>query len=231
MFSLGIIPARKGSKRIPHKNMVELGGRPLIDWTFEAALKSKLDDIIVSTDDDAVKHLACKRGIPIMCRPPALAGDDVDASTVIVHTLQNLAVNTIIDILNVVPGQLPDAVCMLLPTSPFRTGQHIDEALELFAAREDPDASVISVMLFDPDISRRLFGWRYDNYIMKHSSRMFLSNGAIQISSARSLHAYNGFWNRPSVLAYQMDGQEGLDIDTPTDLMVARELYAQRYAT
>lgn len=221
MFSLGIIPARKGSKRIPHKNMAELGGRPLIDWTFESALKSTLDDLIVSTDDDAVKRLACQRGVPVMCRPPELAGDAVHASKIV------------LDILQRVPGKQPDVVCMLLPTTPFRTAQHIDEALSLI---NNTDChSVVGVkMLPFPAIRLRHIDQKngdlrplMDNVDLSINSQqcesLYLVNGAIFVAEAAAIMWWGPFHIIGATAPYLMDEMAGLDIDTPEDLQRARK--------
>ena len=63
---LGIIPARGGSKGIPHKNIAKLCRRPLISYTIDAGLKSKyIDFLIVSTDDEAIAHVAKENGAEV----------------------------------------------------------------------------------------------------------------------------------------------------------------------
>ena len=76
MKSVGLVLARGGSKGIPRKNLVSLGGKPLITWTIETALASDLDRVIVSTDSEEIADVArgCGAEVPFM-RPDHLASD------------------------------------------------------------------------------------------------------------------------------------------------------------
>ena len=115
---LAIIPARGGSKGIKDKNIVMLGGKPLIAWTIEEAKKSKLiDRIIVSTDSESIAEVARKFGaeVPFM-RPPELARDDTPGMSPVFHALE------------MVPGY--DIIVLLQPTSPMRAAASIDACLD-----------------------------------------------------------------------------------------------------
>lgn len=108
---VAIIPARGGSKRIPRKNIKLFGGKPMIAWSIEAAIASKVfDRILVSTDDDEIAHVASTFGaeIPFM-RPASLSDDIVGTTDVIAHALSAIesADYTI------------DAACCIYATSPL----------------------------------------------------------------------------------------------------------------
>ena len=76
MSVLGIIPARGGSKGIHRKNIKLLGGRPLITYTIEAGKKSKIDELIVSTDDEEIAELSKKLGVKVpFLRPKEISND------------------------------------------------------------------------------------------------------------------------------------------------------------
>src|SRR5919106_1476102 len=111
MRVLGIITARGGSKGIPNKNLKPLGGRPLIDYTIDAANDTPLDRLILSTEDqriaDAARALGCE--VPFM-RPAELARDETPHLPVIVHAVQWLRDHA---------NYRPDAVVILQPTSPL----------------------------------------------------------------------------------------------------------------
>jgi CMP-N,N'-diacetyllegionaminic acid synthase len=88
----GLIPARGGSKGIPRKNIKLIGGKPLIVWTIEAALRSsKLDGVVVSTDDAEIAEVARCAGaqVPFM-RPAELAQDHTPGLDPVIHALDQL---------------------------------------------------------------------------------------------------------------------------------------------
>jgi CMP-N-acetylneuraminic acid synthetase len=124
MRILGIIPARGGSKGVPRKNIKLLGGKPLIEYTSEIALKSKLlTKVVLSSDDDEIIEVAKSIGIEVpFKRPSNLAGDSTPTLPVIQHALDFFKSN----------GEEFDAVCLLQTTSPFRTVKFLDQALEKF---------------------------------------------------------------------------------------------------
>lgn len=135
MHTLAIIPARGGSKGIPGKNVKDLGGKPLIAWTIESALASRIDAVIVSTDDDAIADAAVAAGAEVpFRRPPELASDTASSLSALLHTLRWYEANR----------QPVDIVVYLQPTSPFRGSQRIDEAIALVA--DGVAASAIGVV-------------------------------------------------------------------------------------
>ena len=120
---LAIIPARGGSKSIPRKNIKLLGGKPLIAYTIEEALKSKyIHRIILSTDDKEIAKVAVDYGAEVpFLRPKDLAKDTSSSLSVILHALGYLKREE---------NYSPDIVVFLQPTSPFRKAEHIDEGIE-----------------------------------------------------------------------------------------------------
>ncbi|MEM2619603.1 MAG: acylneuraminate cytidylyltransferase family protein, partial [Candidatus Hadarchaeales archaeon] len=126
--TLGIIPARADSKGVPGKNIRSLGGKPLIAYTIEAALKSDIDRVIVSTEDERIAKVAIEHGAEVpFLRPKELAADDTPSISVLIHALKQLAEKE---------GYRPDVVAFLQPTSPFRTQEHINAGLELLSKSE-----------------------------------------------------------------------------------------------
>ena len=124
MKILAIIPVRGGSKGIPGKNIKLLGGTPLLAYTSELALQSKyLTEVIVSTEDEPIGEVAKSLGaqVPFM-RPMALAQDDTPTIDVLIHALEWYKNQTIFF----------DAVCLLQVTSPIRTLEFLDKAIEKF---------------------------------------------------------------------------------------------------
>lgn len=115
---LGITPARGGSKGIPRKNIKEIAGKPLIAWTIEAALQSKLlSRYVICTEDPEIADVAVKCGAEVLWRPPELATDEADTLDVLRHTLENIPCSS---------------VALLQATSPIRKRGLIDECIRDF---------------------------------------------------------------------------------------------------
>jgi N-acylneuraminate cytidylyltransferase len=145
-MNVAIIPARGGSKRIPHKNIKEFCGKPMIAWSIEAAIRSDcFEHIIVSTDDNEVAEVSRQFGaeIPFM-RPPHLADDHTPTRPVINHAISEL---------REIYG-LPKYVCCILATAPFLQEIDIKKGLDLIKANECK--FVFSVTSFPYPIQRAI---------------------------------------------------------------------------
>ena len=138
MEILAIIPARGGSKSIPRKNLKLLGGKPLIAWSIECALKSKVNRVLVTTDDPEIAAVAKKYGAEApFLRPAELAGDIIGMEPVLKHTVEWLKQNE---------SYTPDGVALLQSTCPLRQSHHINEAIDIFSKKiKNGVDSVISV--------------------------------------------------------------------------------------
>ena len=141
MKTLGLVPARGGSKGIPRKNLRTLAGRPLLEYTARAALAAvSLSRVVLSTDDEAIADAGHALGLSVpFLRPPELAEDDTPTLPVVQHALRWLERH----------GETYDAVCLLQPTSPFRTARTIDGCVGLLES-SGADA-VISVVPVPPE--------------------------------------------------------------------------------
>ena len=110
---LAIIPARGGSKGIPKKNIVKVGGKPLIAWAIDEAKKSKyIDTVIVTSDDDEILKVAKQYKAEPIKRPAELATDQAPPEPVVFHVLEYMKDKF---------KYLPDIFVYLQPTSPLRT--------------------------------------------------------------------------------------------------------------
>jgi CMP-N,N'-diacetyllegionaminic acid synthase len=136
---LAVIPARGGSKGIARKNLIELGGHPLLAWTIRAAQAAKsLDRVVVSTDDPEIAETALRYGAEVpFQRPAGLALDCTPDLPVFVHALEWFDRNE---------GYRPELIVHLRPTTPFRKPEDIDRAVGLLRERDDAD-SVRSVVV------------------------------------------------------------------------------------
>jgi N-acylneuraminate cytidylyltransferase len=134
---LAIVPARGGSKGLPRKNLVDFLGRPLVTWSIEAGLRSRLvNRVVVSTDDDEIADCALQAGAEVPFRRPAeFASDDATDLPVFAHALEWHAREE---------GYVPELVVQLRPTSPVRPPGLVDEGIERLTA--DPDADSLRVV-------------------------------------------------------------------------------------
>mgnify|MGYP002762846722 FL=1 len=221
---LGLIPARGGSKGIQRKNISELAGRPLIDYSINASNKSDtVDRTIVSTDSEEIATVAreCNAEVPF-ARPAELATDEAPTEPVVEHAINWLESDGI-DI---------ETIILLQPTSPLRTADHIDEAFEVY---QTPDVdSVVSVY---PDHSYR---WIQDsnaaeriNYDHNRTRRQeknpeYVENGAIYIVSAEKFSQKEKILTGRTKL-YIMNKLVSIDIDEPVDLDLAKSIINSGY--
>jgi pseudaminic acid cytidylyltransferase len=119
--SVAIIPARGGSKRIPRKNIKDFYGKPLIAYSIEVALESKIfDKVVVSTDDNEIADIAKKYGAEVIIRPKELADDYIGTWEVIDHAVDYLKKS----------GEEFDFVCTIYATAPFLQSQYLKEGFE-----------------------------------------------------------------------------------------------------
>lgn len=136
MNIIALIPARKGSKRVPGKNIRPLNGIPLIVYTIQAAKDSGIfDGIYVSTDDFETGSIAVYQGAGYIERPAEYAKDESPDAEWIKHALETIS-RTVdprcvgSSVPQFTKRPLPDAFAILRPTSPFRTGETIKRAFE-----------------------------------------------------------------------------------------------------
>ena len=123
MNIVAIIPAREGSKRLKHKNIYPIKGKPLIEYTIDAALRSTYinkSNLYISTDFDKVKDLGAKRELKVISRPEHLSGDTVWTQDVINH---------VDDCINKLEDE--DIIIILQANSPQMTSDVIDKCVEM----------------------------------------------------------------------------------------------------
>lgn len=138
MKTLAVIPARGGSKGVHRKNVRLVAGQPLISYAIQAAAESALlTAFVVTTDSEDIAHVAREYNAFTLLRPPELAQDATPMLPVVIHALEQV---------EKVSGQHFDAVLLLQPTSPIRTGQNIDEVIAMLRA----DAAVEGVVSVCP---------------------------------------------------------------------------------
>lgn len=212
---LGLIPARGDSKGAHRKNIRPVGGLPLLAWTANAALASRyLDEVVVSSEDREIIETALTHGCSTpFVRPDSLALDDTSAIDVALHALDALDTRF-------------DYLVLLQPTSPLRTSEDIDTALEICeinaalacvsvaVAEKSPwwmyltseDGFLVPLMGESPSPARR-----------QDSRTVYVINGAIYVARCEWLRENRTFVGKGTV-PYVMPQDRSLDIDTEEDL-------------
>ena len=215
---LGIITARGGSKGLPRKNILELGGKPMLAWTILAAQESAyIDRLIVTTDDQEIADVArqwnCE--VPFM-RPDNLAGDKVSSVDVILHALQELEAQH-------------NYMVLLQPTSPFRTGADIDACLERCEKTNAPVCVSVCEVDKSPYWMVSMDELNHLQQILKPPNpvsrrqdlpKVYALNGAVYAAEVDWFCANKTFLTEKT-LGYAMPKERSLDVDSKYDLSLA----------
>jgi CMP-N,N'-diacetyllegionaminic acid synthase len=218
MKTLGIIPARGGSKGIPRKNIRPLAGKPMIVWTIAAAVGSGCcDRLVVSTDDPEIVAVANAWGgdIPLL-RPKELATDETPTIDVVRHALDTL-------------GDF-DTVLLLQPTSPLRSSDDIVQAMGIF--KSCCPASCVGVTeVYDSPYWSYFMEDRRLRPIMggapltrrQDLPQVVTINGAIYIADAGRIRDGEPLVGADAV-PYVMPRERSIDIDTELDFQFCEYL-------
>ena len=220
---IAIIPARGGSKRIPKKNIKLFLDKPIIAYSIEAAINSKLfDEVMVSTDDIEIAEIARQYGAHV----PFLRSNETSNDTA-------TTTNALIEVLNVYKkrGQLFDYACCIYPTAVFVTAEKLREAFHLLV--EKKYLSVFPVMPFGYPIWRSL---KIENEKISMNFPEYLNSRSQDLPLAYH-DAGQFYFFKPEVLLTEqtlftsnsgvivLDEMEGQDVDNLTDWMMAEMKY------
>lgn len=224
---LAIIPARAGSKGIAGKNLAQLSGKPLIQYTIDAGKSSRLiSRLIISSDDDEIIEYCKEQGIEIpFKRPKELAQDDTPMIDVIKHAVVFLEEKE---------SYRPHYIVILQPTSPLRTSTHIDEALgTLINSDADSTVSVMevphqfnpySVMKWEEGYLKLFLPYDERKNLRHLKPKFYARNGAaIYAFTYKCLVDKDSIYGE-KILSYFMGREESVDIDSVFDLQQAEIL-------
>lgn len=216
-----MILARGGSKRVPRKNVRHLNGKPLVCYTFEAAIKSAcFSEIIISTDDEEVADLARTYNITVDTRPAHLCDDTTKAVEVIYEYLSRR------------PENNTKNIAMLLPTCPFRNAQDVIAAMDIFNKHQGAmPLMAVTQYEFPPQLAVAIHDGQdtiemCDSNAYVTSTRtqsiqpLYHPNGAIYLSSTESFLKRKTFF-QPQMLSYLMPAERSFDIDYPYQMRIA----------
>jgi len=216
MKTIAIIPARGGSKRLPNKNKLLFGGIPLIAHSILMAQNNKdiIDEVYVSTDDEAIKKIALLYGASVIERPAHLSGDLEPTITAVQHAL------------DVIPYGV-DTVVLLQPTNPLRPEYLVREAFERYS-RSDSD-SLFTVSRNHQKLGRIANNcFEPFNYTIGQRSQdlepLYFENGLLYVTKANLIR--EGIIVSENSIPYEVNHIFAtVDIDTQDDFDYAAFLY------
>jgi CMP-N-acetylneuraminic acid synthetase len=227
---LGIIAARGGSKRVPRKNIRDVGGKPLLAFAIQdAKAADTVDKVIVSTEDDEIGSVANEWGAETpFTRPEALASDDATTDDVVAHALDWFEER----------GTTFSEVCSIPVTTPFREPADIDETISLLrdtgaksamsiAGYDSPPFSAVD--FDDDDHSISPYFEESNLWIETQAQKvptLYHPNGAVFAATVHGFREQESFYTDDTV-GYEMPPERSLDIDILHDLEVARALAAR----
>jgi N-acylneuraminate cytidylyltransferase/CMP-N,N'-diacetyllegionaminic acid synthase len=231
MRVIGVIPARGGSKRLPGKNIRDLGGRPLICWTIEAALSSAvLEEVVVSTDDAEIAAVAREAGAAVLAlRPAELATDTATSQAVLLHEVEQW---------EAARGSSLDGALLLQPTSPFRTADTIRAALQSFEGKGEGQCTVVGLgaarthpfwcLSVDPcgaahEMHTGGLGLRSQDL-----PPAFAVNGTIYLVPRAQIRAGASLYTERKIALIVEDDAQSVDIDTLEDWRLAEAIIEDR---
>ena len=226
MKPLCVIPARRGSKRLPLKNLLPLDGKPLLAYSIEGALACGLfDHVYVSTEDEEISQIAKRFGAVVHVRPPELAGDLASATDVCMDVCRSRKA----------AGDYYDAVVCLQPSSPLRVADDIRLAWEKFCA--SGANYLVSVTPIDPHyfhwaVRQQGEWWEMvfgDQYIRErqHLPQVYRPNGSIKIGRVDALLERPNFFGKHLVV-YETSEERSIHVATQFDFVLAECLLRNR---
>lgn len=226
MRYLVVIPARGGSKGIPHKNIYKIAGKPLLEYAIESMSGVAYEgDLVVSTDDAMIAEVAAKhKEVIVVKRPDDISNDTAKTEAALIHALQYMKDNF---------NKEYDAIVTLQPTSPLRTSETIQKFLENFELNIGKFDALLTLSEDRSDFWTKKedgsFGRLFPNAPRRRQERepLYVENSAIYVTSKESLLETN------SVLGYRVNGfvidvKEAVDINEFSDIALAESLLLEK---
>jgi CMP-N-acetylneuraminic acid synthetase len=223
MNILTVIPAKLGSTRIFKKNIRILGGKPLLHWTIQTALDSGCcGEVMVSTESEEVAEIARQAGAKVpFIRPEYLSKDPYEVYDVCAHAVGEYEKL----------GKTFDTLVLLLPTSPFRAVEDIQETLQTFIAKQASfavsvsafECNLFSAHVIDEDQKMTVMFPEYFTMETRKRPKPYQINGAVFVADIQALKEQKTLYG-DNFYAYVMDWKRSVDIDTETDFNFAEYL-------
>ena len=221
-----IITARGGSKGLPFKNIRIICGKPLIAYSIEAALEcGYIDKCYVTTDDDDIKEASKRFGAQVINRPKELATDTSLSSDAVAHSLGFLKEQK----------HFPEYFVLLQPTSPLRTGRHLDEFFHGFfnsgmqcgVSITESEHHPWKMLISKDHCLQPLQGLNALESPRQILPKAYRLNGAIYCLSSKLFLKKKSFYVEPAY-TFLMPQRESIDIDSEFDVHVMEMLLGQK---
>jgi N-acylneuraminate cytidylyltransferase len=223
---IAIIPARGGSKGVPAKNLCPLLGKPLLQWSIEAAHRANcVESVIVSSDDNDILHCAESLGAQALKRPAHIASDSSQSEDALLHVLSEISDRN---------EAQPELVVFLQCTSPWRRPGDIDNAVQELN-RKSADS------LFSGYLEHFTGRWRFEesrlspiNYtpgnrqMRQEAQPEIVENGSIYVFKPWVLQKHHSRLGG-QIAYYEMPFKYSFQIDTLADLQLIETLMAEEY--
>jgi len=222
MKVLGIIPARGGSKGVPGKNIMEFDGKPLLAYAIEAGKKSKLiSKMIVNTDDMKIAQISEDFECEVFIRKKEFATDTSEVIDSVIQTIEFFKKK----------GEFFDAVMLLQPTSPLRTGEDIDKAIQILRrGKIDAVISMVKVQDKHPARMYKMEKSQLSSLMPEHETErrqdlpeLYLRNGCIYLVKTEVLKNQRTFMPT-NKSAYIMNADWDVNVDTEIDVIILGQL-------
>ncbi len=237
---IAIVPGRKGSKRLPGKNRMPLGGVPLFIRAIKTGLASKCDVVVLSTDDeksladvkaladDAIKSAMTSGRLILIQRPDALATDEAPAIDYVRHVIKYVEKEVL---------SMVTSTSILQPTSPFTEAEDVNACLDMLERAQSD--SVVSVMEIEHHIHPRKLKFLADDMrllpaMMEEEGKMaaseleriYVRNGAVYTSARAAIMEQNSILGQDS-RGYLMPRERSIDINDKMDFEFAEFLMSK----
>lgn len=229
---LAVVPARRGSKGLPLKNIRPLGGKPLLAWPIEAARKSRyVDRVLISTEDAEFAAIAQAAGADApFLRPVEFASDTAPSIDFLLHALDTLAAS----------GAHYDYLALLEPTSPLTEASDIDAALETLDESRDEAESIVGVTALTASHPAFAVNITAGGLIQPYSAPSFGQmprrqdipplyslDGSLYISTTTALRRELGFYHQKT-LPYITPRWKSFEVDDLVDFICIEAILAHR---
>ena len=228
MSYVAVVPARSGSKRVPHKNIKLLGGKPLMVWTLEACVQAaQVDEVILSTDSmdywETVNKYLNSGKLRLDFRAPEDAGDSVKILDYLRDKRSKLF------------GNRTGAFILALPTVPLRRAKHVEEVIALFENSSKPIFSATSYgfpisfafRISEPGEWESVFAnspMVTGNTRSQNQQEAYHPNGAIYMREISDLARPDLTTLYKAAIPYLMNRTDSIDIDSAEDFKMAAAL-------
>lgn len=222
MSCIAIIPARGGSKRLPRKNILPLGEKPLLQWVVEVCIESQVfDEVIVSSEDPEIQKIAKLSGAKVHYRSMDIAGDR----------------STVVEVcLDVLDSYNCDDFCCIYATSALLTSKTLQQSRKIFLKTHEANVLMgVSKYTYSPvqalSLDKKGFATMLFPELMKIQSQFYpeirVSNGSFYWARKPSFMDEKTFYSR-KLKVFDMPEREVSDLDTREDYDTLKKLFKLR---